>query len=121
MAGAGQSGRADVLTRTPSASATSTTPTVDQDDIIAGTYHNGTGLGKITYIGGHSFSTSLPVLEQLRGAVPARPSTTRSFFNGSAVAKLDLQLSPTTFPQNSSGPLTAKIVNTGGSVATNTQ
>ena len=31
--------------------------TADENDhIIAGTYHNGTGLGKLTYLGGHPYS-----------------------------------------------------------------
>src|SRR4029079_840589 len=75
--------------------------------------------GKITYIGGDSFSTSLPYSNNFEGPY-LRALYHSLFFHGSAVAKLDLQLSPTTFAQNSSGTLTASIVNTGGSVATNT-
>ncbi len=41
------------------------------------------------------------------------------FFNGNAVAKLDLIYSPTTFPQNGTPPLNVSISNTGASTATN--
>src|SRR5207247_411277 len=33
---------------------------IEYDQVLAGTYHNGTGFGKLTYIGGHSFATTLP-------------------------------------------------------------
>ena len=91
---------------------------IDHDNIIAGTYHNGTGLGKLTYIGGHSFSTAVPYSGNFE-APYLRAFYNSLFFNGSAVAKLDLTFSPTTFPQNGTGLLTAKIVNTGASTATN--
>ena len=67
------------------------TPTVDHDNIIAGTYHDGTGAGKLTYIGGHSFSTSLPYAGNAE-APYLRAFYNSLFFNGSAVAKLDLTL-----------------------------
>ena len=67
------------------------TPAVDHDNIIAGTYHDGTGAGKLTYIGGHSFSTSLPYSGNSE-APYLRAFYNSLFFNGSAVAKLDLTL-----------------------------
>jgi uncharacterized repeat protein (TIGR01451 family) len=94
------------------------TPTVDHDLLIAGTYHNGTGLGKITYIGGHTYSTAVPFSGN-NEAPYLRAFYNSLFFNGSAVAKLDLSLSSSSFPQNGSGSLTLSLTNTGGSVATN--
>ena len=91
---------------------------LDHDDFIDGTYHNGTGLGKLTYIGGHSFSTAVPYSGNFEGPY-LRAFYNSLFFNGSAVAKLDLTYSPTTYPQNGTGLLTANIANTGASVATN--
>ena len=41
------------------------------------------------------------------------------FFNGNAVAKLDLIYSPTNFPQNGTTPLDVSITNTGASTAVN--
>src|SRR5262249_17922842 len=89
---------------------------VDHDQIINGTYHDGTGLGKITFIGGHSFSTSLPYSGN-NDAPFLRAFYNGLFFNGSAVAKVDLAYQPTTYPQGGTGPLSVSIVNTGGSVA----
>jgi len=94
------------------------TGSISHDNIIAGTYHNGTGLGKLTYIGGHSYSTAVPYSNNFE-APYLRAFYNSLFFNGSAVAQMDLQYSPKTFPQNGSQPLTVSLVNTGGSVATN--
>ena len=94
------------------------TPTVDHDHVISGTYHDGTGEGKVTYIGGHSFATTLPYSDNVEGPY-LRMFYNSLFFNGSAVAKLDLTYSPTTYPLNGTGPLSVSVVNTGGSVATN--
>ena len=52
-------------------------PGVDYDHIIAGTYHNSTGAGKVTFIGGHSFATPLRTRRTPRRPTCA-PSTTRS-------------------------------------------
>ena len=71
----------------------------------------------MTFIGGHSFSTSLPYANNSEGPY-LRAFYNSLFFNGSAVAKVDLAYSPTTYPQNGTGPLSVSIVNTGGSVAT---
>ena len=91
VAVAGQPGRADLLRRHRARRRTSTRPAVDHDNIIAGTYHNGTGAGKLTYIGGHSFSTSLPYSTNAE-APYLRAFYNSLFFNGGAVAKLDLTL-----------------------------
>ena len=66
-------------------------PAGDHDNIVAGTYHGGTGAGKLTYIGGHSFSTSLPYSGNSEAAY-LRAFYNSLFFNGAAVAKLDLTL-----------------------------
>ena len=116
VAVAGQPGCADLLRRHGVASRTSTTPGVDHDHIIAGTYHDATGAGKVTFIGGHSFSTSLPYSTNAE-APYLRAFYNSLFFNGSAVAKLDLQLSPASFPQNGTGLLSASVVNVGASKA----
>ena len=41
------------------------------------------------------------------------------FFNGNAVAKLDLTYSPATYPQDSTTPLSVSITNTGAGTAVN--
>ncbi len=91
-------------------------PGVDYDHIIAGTYHNSTGAGKVTFIGGHSFATSVPYSTNTE-APYLRAFYNSLFFNGSAVAKLDLKLSPASFPQNGTGLLSASVVNVGASKA----
>jgi hypothetical protein len=97
-----------------------TTAGVQYDHIISGTYHDGTGQGKLTFIGGHSFSTSLPYAGNVQ-APYLRAFYNSLFFNGAAVAKLDLTTSPGAFPQNGTGLLSVSIANTGGSVATDTR
>src|SRR5207237_5122418 len=94
--------------------------TADHDNILAGPYHNGTGLGKLTFICGHSFSTSVPYSNNFE-APYLRAFYNSLFFNGSAVAKIDMVTSPASFPQNGTQPLSASIVNTGGSVASGLQ
>ena len=71
---------------------------VQSDHIIAGSYRDGTGTGKLTYIGGHSFSTGLPYAGNDE-APYLRAFYNSLFFNGSAVAKIDLTYSPATYPQ----------------------
>ena len=92
---------------------------IGHDNIIAGPYHNGTGLGKLTYIGGHSFATSLPYSSNYEAPF-LRAFYNSLFFNGSAVAKMDMTVSPTTYPQGSAGqPVIVSLTNTGASIATN--
>jgi hypothetical protein len=93
---------------------------VEYDQMVSATYHDGTGQGKLTFIGGHSFSTSLPYSGNTNGPY-LRAFYNSLFFNGSAVAKLDLTTSPSTFPQNGTGLLGVSITNTGGSIATSTR
>src|SRR4051812_10389833 len=92
-------------------------PGVDYDHIIAGTYHNSTGAGKVTFIGGHSFATAIPYSTNAE-APYLRAFFNSLFFNGSAVAKLDMKLTPASFPQNGTGLLSASVVNVGASKAT---
>ncbi len=88
----------------------------DYDHVIAGSYHNGTGLGKITFIGGHSYSTAVPYAGNFE-APYLRDFYNSLFFNGAAVARLDLTYAPATFPQNGTGLLSLSVTNTGGSSA----
>ena len=91
---------------------------VSHDDFLTGIYHNGTGAGRITYIGGHSFSTGLPY------ATNATAPFLRAFynsllFNGAGEARLDLTLDSDTYPQNGTGLLEVSIKNIGGDTASN--
>lgn len=88
------------------------------DQIVGGTYHNGTGTGKVTFLGGHSWATTVPYSSNFE-APYLRMFYNSLFFNGTAVAKLDLSYSPTTFPQNSTQPLFIGVTNTGASNAVN--
>src|SRR4051812_11254575 len=92
-------------------------PGPDFDHIIAGTYHNSTGAGKVTFIGGHSFSTAVPYATNAT-APYLRAFYNSLFFNGSAVAKLDMKLSPANFPKDGTGLLSASVMNVGASKAT---
>ena len=91
---------------------------IQYDHAIAGTYHNGTGLGKLSYIGGHSYSTSVPYSTNYE-APYLRLFFNSLFFNGSAVAKLDLAYAPATAPVNTTPTINTSLINTGGSTASN--
>lgn len=89
----------------------------EHDNIIAGTYHDGTGSGKVTYIGGHSFATSTPFTAN--GEAPYLKAFYNSlFFNGTAKPQLEFD-APGSFPQNGTGDILASLKNIGGSTATN--
>jgi uncharacterized repeat protein (TIGR01451 family) len=88
------------------------------DFAINGVYHDGDGLGKVTYLGGHSYSTSLPYSSNFE-APYLRFFYNALFFNGAAVAKLDLTTSPLAIPQGLTSTVTIKLSNTGSSTATN--
>jgi uncharacterized repeat protein (TIGR01451 family) len=90
---------------------------VIHDWAINGVAHNGTGAGKITYIGGHRHSTSLPYSGNAE-APYVRFFFNALFFNGAAVAKLTLAPSPATASQSTDTPVQLSLVNTGSSVAT---
>jgi uncharacterized repeat protein (TIGR01451 family) len=89
------------------------------DHVIAGVAHNGDSLGKITYIGGHSYSTSLPYSNNYE-APYLRFFYNSLFFNGAAVAKLDLDVSTESIPLGLPSNLTLTLMNTGASIAENT-
>jgi uncharacterized repeat protein (TIGR01451 family) len=90
------------------------------DWAINGVAHDGTGLGKMTYLGGHSYSTSLPYSSNFE-APYLRFFYNALFFNGSAVAKLDLIATPVDVPQNITTDVVLSLTNTGSSVASNSQ
>jgi uncharacterized repeat protein (TIGR01451 family) len=96
--------------------ATFTASGVSHDNIITGIYHNGTGAGRVTYIGGHSFGTALPYSTNAE-APYLRAFFNSLLFNGSGTAKLDLVPSSSSYPENGTGLLTVSIKNTGGSTA----
>jgi len=91
---------------------------VSYDHSLAGTYHNATGTGKVTFIGGHSFSTALPYSTNAVGPY-LRTFYNSLFFNGTAVSKIDLLVSPASVPQNSTNPVLVSITNTGSTDASN--
>ena len=77
--------------RAPSASASSTRRRSTTTTSSPARTTTAPALGKLTYIGGHSFSTSLPYCGNSE-APYLRAFYNSLFFNGSAVAKLDLTL-----------------------------
>ena len=91
---------------------------IQYDQILNGSYHNGTGRGKLTFIGGHSFSTSLPYASNVEGPY-LRAFYNALFFNGSAVASLSVRSIPATVPQGTSTAFTIQVVNSGASPARN--
>ncbi len=91
---------------------------VDYDQVVNGVYHNGTGLGKMSFIGGHSFSTAVPYAGNYE-APYLRMFFNSLFFNGSAVAKLDLVTAPASVPEQSTPTVLVDLRNVGASTATN--
>jgi uncharacterized repeat protein (TIGR01451 family)/uncharacterized repeat protein (TIGR02543 family) len=91
---------------------------VSHDDLLTGIYHNGTGEGRITYIGGHSFSTAVPYSTNSSSPF-LRAFYNSLLFNGAGEAKLDLTLDSNTYPQNGTGLLDVSIKNVGGDTASN--
>jgi uncharacterized repeat protein (TIGR01451 family) len=89
------------------------------DWAINGVAHDGTTLGKVTFLGGHTFSTSLPYSGNSQ-APYLRFFYNALFFNGAAVAKLDLITSPEAVPQGRESVVNIRLENTGSSTATNT-
>ncbi len=90
------------------------------DHVIAGTYHDGTGGGKIIFIGGHEFSTNTPYLTNA-DAPYLRMFYNSLFFNGTAVANLDITTSPHQVPLGENTAFKINVINTGGSTATSAQ
>ena len=74
--------------------------------------------GRITYIGGHAFLTTVPY--STNASAPfLRAFYNSLLFNGAGEAKLDLSLESDTYPQNGTGPLNLSIKNIGGATANN--
>jgi uncharacterized repeat protein (TIGR01451 family) len=95
-----------------------TTAGLQYDHIINGAFQGGKGAGKVTFIGGHSFATSLPYLGNAE-APYLRAFFNSLLFNGAGKAQLDLIPSPTSIPQNITSTVLLSITNIGGSEATN--
>ncbi len=89
---------------------------VEYDWAINGVAHNGAGAGKMTCLGGHSYSTSLPYSGNYE-APYLRFFYNGLFFNGAAVAKLTLVASPGSAGQSTTTPVSLQLRNTGASVA----
>lgn len=88
------------------------------DMLVNGVAHNGTTLGKVTFLGGHSYSTSVPYSNNFE-APYLRFFYNALFFNGAAVAKLDLTITPTDIPIGLSSNVTVELLNTGSSTVIN--
>jgi uncharacterized repeat protein (TIGR01451 family) len=97
---------------------TSSTGTI-YDWGINGVAHNGEALGKVTFLGGHSYATSLPYTSNME-APYLRFFFNALFFNGAAVAKLDLQTSVSDIPKGQLSEMILSLKNVGSSIATNT-
>ncbi|MBW6467738.1 MAG: DUF11 domain-containing protein [Coriobacteriia bacterium] len=96
------------------------TPTNTYDWAINGVAHDGTTLGKVTFLGGHSYATSLPYTSNYE-APYLRFFFNALFFNGGAVAKLDLAVTSQDIPQGLTSVVVVSLLNTGSSVAEGTQ
>lgn len=86
------------------------------DHVINGVGHNGTGAGKMTCLGGHSYSTSLPYSGNSE-APYLRFFYNALFFNGAAVARLALVPDSRQVPQLTNYPVNLLLMNTGASTA----
>ena len=95
-----------------------TATAVEYDWALNGVYHNGAGSGKMTYLGGHSYSTSLPYNANYE-APYLRFFYNALFFNGSAVASMALQPSVSSVSQGQVTPVQLVLKNTGSSTAIN--
>src|SRR5207244_915035 len=93
---------------------------IQYDHAVNGAYHNGTGLGKMTFLGGHSYSTSLPYSTNFE-APYLRFFFNALFVNGIGVPKLGLTTSPATVPQGGTPTVLINVVNAGSSTAMATQ
>ncbi len=87
------------------------------DHVIAGSYHAGTGAGKVTYLGGHSFSTNLPYSQNFE-APYLRMFYNTLFFNANGKATFDLITDPLSVPKGITVTVTMTVANVGGSTAT---
>ena len=88
------------------------------DWAVSGVYHNGSGKGKMSWLGGHSYSTTLPYSTNFE-APYLRFFFNALFFNGAAVANMILQPSVASVSQGATTPLQLLFGNTGAGTATN--
>ena len=86
------------------------------DTAVNGAYHNGEGQGKMTFLGGHSYSTSVPYSTNFE-APYLRFFYNSLFFNSAAVANMSLVPSATSVPQGNTTAVQIALKNTGGSIA----
>ena len=105
-------GRAHVLEPDRAGRAFRRASGVKYDWALNGVYHNGTGQGKLTFLGGHSYSTALPYSANSE-APYLRFFFNSLFFNGAAVANMTLQPSVTSVPQGTTTPVQLAFKNTG--------
>ncbi len=89
------------------------------DMIVAGVGHDGSTQGKITFIGGHSYSTAVPYTKN-DDAMYLRMFYNSLFFNSVGVPKINLLVSPDNIPQNRLTTVTLEMVNEGACAAINT-
>ncbi len=89
------------------------------DMFISGVPHNGSTLGKASYLGGHSYSTAVPYSTNFE-APYLRFFYNSLFFNGSAVSKLDISIYPPRAPVGQTQVGYIELKNVGGSVAQST-
>ena len=87
------------------------------DFMIAGTYKNGTGAGKIVYEGGHEYATTLPYSKN--GDGPYLRFVLDSVLFSVAKPWIYLTSSPATLNQGLSNTITFAVKNDGGSLADN--
>jgi uncharacterized repeat protein (TIGR01451 family) len=95
-----------------------TTAGLQYDHIVNGSFQGGKGAGKVTFIGGHSFSTATPYLGNFE-APYLRAFFNSLLFNSAGKAQIDLIPSPTSVPQSITTTVQLSITNIGGSEATN--
>ncbi len=91
---------------------------VQYDWAVNGPYHNGTGRGKITFLGGHSYATSLPYSSNYE-APYLRFFYNSLFFNSVAVANVGLSTTPTSVPQGNTTSIQIAFRNSGSMDAIN--
>src|SRR5580765_1584352 len=89
---------------------------IQYDTAVNGAYHNGEGQGKMTFLGGHSYSTAVPYSTNYE-APYLRFFYNSLFFNSAAVANMTLLPSATSVPQGNTTALQIALKNTGGSTA----
>ena len=96
-----------------------TTAGVQYDMVVAGVGHDGSTQGKITFLGGHEYSTQLPYTGNFE-APYLRMFYNSLFFNSVGVPKMNLLVKPDNIPQNRPTAITLEMVNEGACAAINT-